>query len=255
MRKSLNRILAHPLTRGLDLNDPRLTELRKKLIRSKPFLLRIYQDWYRWIVSQLPLVSGEVVELGSGAGFLGESIPGLITSELFLCGGVSVVMDGQNLAFASGSLRAIVFTDVLHHLPNVRRFFHEAARCIQPGGRIIMVEPWVSPWSRWVYPRFHHERFDPEAKEWEFPTSGPLSGSNQALPWIVFNRDRTVFEREFPEWRIAEIHPGMPLRYLVSGGLTTRTLIPGWSYGFWGWLEKRMPASAMFIYISLDRLP
>jgi SAM-dependent methyltransferase len=253
MKQMLNWLLSHPLTRGLNLDDPRLTELRKKVIRRKPFLLRIYQDWYQWIASRLPVGDGKVVELGSGAGFLMETIPDLIASEIFLCPGLDLVMDGQNMAFASGSLRAVVFTDVLHHLPDAPLFFRETARCVRPGGRIIMIEPWVSQWSRWIYQHLHHERFDPEAVSWEFPTSGPLSGSNQALPWIIFVRDRARFEREFTEWRIDEIKPGIPLRYLVSGGLTTRSLMPAWSYGFWSWLEKWMPTSPMFASIVLER--
>jgi SAM-dependent methyltransferase len=194
-----------------------------------------------------------VLELGAGAGFLAEYIPGLVTSEVFFCRGVSVVADGQQMPFATASLRAIVFTDVLHHLPDVRLFFREAARCLRPGGRVIMIEPWVSAWSSFIYPRLHHERYDPSAPTWEFPSSGPLSGSNQALPWIIFSRDRELFAREFPEWDVCQVLPQMPLRYLVSGGLTTRNLAPAWSYGFWKWLEGGFGSSGMFAGIVLER--
>ena len=248
----LRNWLVHPLTRGFDLNDPRTTELRREVIRSKPFLKRIYRDWYAWIVSQLPSVEGSVVELGAGAGFLGEFIPELIPSELFLCSGAAAVLDGQQMPFATGSLRAVVFTDVLHHLPQARRFFSEAARCVRPGGRVIMVEPWVSGWSRFIYPRLHHERFDPTTTEWEFPSSGPLSGSNQALPWIIFKRDKEIFMREFPQWKIQALCPGMALRYLVSGGLATRSLMPGWSYGFWKQAERLTRLGGMFVFIVLE---
>ena len=248
----LRNWLAHPLTRGLDLNDPHTTELRREVIHSKPFLERIYREWYAWIASQLPAVEGNVLELGAGAGFLGEYIPGLITSEVFVCRGAAAVLDGQQMPFCAASLRAVVFTDVLHHLPEVRRFFKEAARCVRPGGRVIMVEPWVSGWSRFIYPRLHHERFDPEA-EWEFPTSGPISGSNQALPWIIFQRDREIFEREFPQWRILALRPGMALRYLVSGGLSTRSLMPAWTYSLWVQAERLSHLGGMFVFIVLER--
>jgi len=252
----LRNLLAHPLTRHLDLNDPRLTELRKEVIRSKPFLLKIYQDWYTWIAGCVPDGDGAVLELGSGAGFLDEFIPDLVTSELFFCRDITLVTDGQQLPFASASLRAIVFTDVLHHLPQVRLFFHEAARCLQPGGRVIMIEPWVSTWSRFIYPLLHHERFDPGAPTWEFRSSGPLSGSNQALPWIIFSRDRQQFASEFPEWHIRQVLPQMPLRYLLSGGLTTRTLSQrgaAWSYDFCKWLEGGFGSNGMFAGIVLER--
>ena len=62
---------------------------------------------------------------------------------------------------------------------------------------------WVTRWSRWIYGRFHHEPFDPQRADWEFPLSGPLSGANGALPWIIFQRDREQFEREWaPELHV-----------------------------------------------------
>jgi hypothetical protein len=57
--------LAHPLTRGMDIDDPRTTQLRKEIIRSKPFLRSIYQEWYRDIVAALPSGNDPVLELGS----------------------------------------------------------------------------------------------------------------------------------------------------------------------------------------------
>jgi hypothetical protein len=44
-----------------------------------------------------------------------------------------------------------------------------------------MIEPWVSNWSKRVYPKFHHEPLAFFTQLWEFSTSGPLSGYNQAL--------------------------------------------------------------------------
>src|SRR5439155_19313772 len=125
-----------------------------------------------------------------------------------------------------GSLRAIVMTDVFHHLPRSRDFFREATRIVRPGGVMAMIEPWVTPWSKLVYTRLHHEPFRPDATEWEFPSTGPLSGANGALPWIVFHRDRGVFQRDFPQWQIERVDPIMPLRYLLSGGVSMRSLVP-----------------------------
>jgi SAM-dependent methyltransferase len=185
----IRSLLAHRLTRALDIDDPRTTQLRREIIQEKSFLRQIYQEWYATIAGALPRSMGPVLELGSGAGFLKDFLPGLITSEIFYCPGVDVVLNGQDLPFAAGTLRGIVMTDVFHHLPHPRRFFTEAARCVRPGGVVAMIEPWVTPWSRLIYTRLHHEPFNPEANEWEFPTSGPLSGANGALPYILFDRD------------------------------------------------------------------
>lgn len=74
--------LTHPLTRGLDLDDPHTTCLRWQIIREKPFLRKIYEEWYKAIAWALPKSDGVIVELGSGGGFLSDFIPGLITSHV-----------------------------------------------------------------------------------------------------------------------------------------------------------------------------
>ena len=253
----LKEWLAHPLTRGMNIDDARTTEVRRRIIRQKPFLRKIYEEWYRAIVAVLPPIDGAVLELGSGAGFLDRFIFDLITSEILRCAGVRVVLDGCQLPFRDASLRAIVMTDVLHHVPQPRRLFADAARCVKPGGALIMTEPWVTTWSKLIYKRLHHEPFVPESQEWEFPPSGPLSSANGAMPWIIFQRDRAQFEGEFPEWRIETIRPIMPFRYLVSGGVSMRNLMPSWSFGLWRGLETALrPCTSrlgMFAFIRLLR--
>jgi SAM-dependent methyltransferase len=255
----LKRCLEHPLTRGLDVDDPATTRLRRRILENKPFLRRIYEEWYAAIERSLPSGGQPVLELGSGAGFLAEHVPGLIRSEVFLCGGgaVDAVLDGLALPLADRSLRAVAMTNVLHHLPHPRRFFAEAARCVVPGGVVSMIEPWNTPGSRWVYERLHHEPFLPAAPEWDPPAGGPLSGANGALPWILFARDREAFLREVPWWRIRSIEPMMPFRYLLSGGVSLRSLMPAWTHGLWRGVERaidpRGERLAMFAHIVLER--
>ena len=251
----LHRWLAHPLTRGMDIDDPHTTALRLQIIRSKPFLRKLYEEWYRDIATHFPS-DARVLELGSGAGFLKEFIPQLITSELFSTPGVERVIDAQAIAMAEASLDGIVMTDVLHHIPDCSSFFHEAARVIRPGGRVVMVEPWNTTWSRWVYQHLHHEPFEPDAREWRIPLSGPLSGANGALPWIIFQRDRALFEARHPQWRIVSILPIMPIAYLLSGGVSLRSFLPGWMYQPVRFLEQLCNEAswAMFAVITLKRL-
>lgn len=250
--------LEHPLTRGLPIDSPGTTILRRQVIAAKPFLRQIYEEWYDGIARRIPDTPGRVLELGAGPGFLQEHVPGVIRSEIFPCPGVAVALDGCSLPFAPGSLRAIVMTDVFHHIPDARRFLLEAGTVVREGGAIVMVEPWVTPWSRFVYANFHYEPFSPAAERWEFSSSGPLSGANGALPWIVFERDRALFEREFPQWRIQEITPCMPIRYLLSGGVSLRTFMPGWTFPAWRAAEMAlgplMGRLAMFATIVLRRI-
>lgn len=250
----LNRLLAHPLTRGLEVDDPRTTMLRRQIIREKPFLEAIYREWYLLLLARLS-TGGRLLELGSGAGFLRDMAPEVITSEVFPTPGVMLVADGQRMPFQTAGLDAIVMTDVFHHIPDVASFLAEGARCVRSGGRMLMIEPWLTPWAQWVYRNLHSEPFEPDAG-WTIPPSGPLSGANGALPWIVFARDRERFEREFPEWRLNAIEPLMPLAYLLSGGVSLRSLMPGWCYGLWRKLESGLDQHrwAMFALIELERI-
>jgi len=254
----LKSFLVHPLTKGLNLDTPELTYLRRQIIQKKKFLHRVYEAWYRSLIISIPEGNGAVLEIGAGAGFFKKILPDIITSECFYLFNIDLVLDASHLPFADGSLKAIAMTDVFHHLPKPRLFLLEALRCLRPGGIIVMVEPWVTSWSRFVYSKFHHEPFQPNAKQWEFKSTGPLSGANGALPWIVFCRDRKQFESEFPQLHIHSIEPMMPFSYLLSGGVSLISLQPQWTFGFWRFLEsllaRWMDNCAMFSKIVLVKI-
>jgi hypothetical protein len=54
MKNMMKSWLAYPLTRGLDIDDPKTTELRSEIIGKKKFLRKIYEEWYLIIASSLP---------------------------------------------------------------------------------------------------------------------------------------------------------------------------------------------------------
>ena len=255
--RRFKQALAEPRTRGLDIDDPNTTAARRNVVARKGFLRAVYEEWYEMIVASLPAGDGAVLEIGSGAGFLDRHIPDLITSEVFPCRDVALVLDARSLPFRDGGLRAIVMTDVFHHIGDPRAFLREAGRCIRPGGVMTMIEPWVTSWSTLIYRHLHHEPFEPAAKQWEFSGRGPLSDANGALPWIVLERDLDVFRSEFPEWRLRSKQLLMPFRYLLSGGMSQRSFMPVSTFGFWrafeASLKPMMGRLAMFASIVLVR--
>ncbi len=85
-----------------------------------------------------------------------------------------------------------------------------------------------------VYRTLHHEPFEPAAPHWQCAGEGPLSSANGALPWIMFARGRVT------EWQITAVESLMPFRYLLSGGVSLRSLAPSWGYGLCRWVEERM---------------
>jgi len=256
----LKRLLAHPLTRGLAPDDPRTTELRRVIIREKKFLRRIYAEWYGDLIAVIPAPAacpGLVLELGSGGGFLKELWPECITSETFPCQGVDMVLDARALPFADRSLRAILMVNVLHHIPNVAEFFRETERTLAPGGVAAMWEPWNTAWSGLIYKNLHSEPFEPEAAAWSFPASGPLSGANGALPWMVFERDQAEFAQNFPGLKLEKLRLDYPFSYLASGGVSLRSLAPESLFSLIRMLERGVSfwgkQLAMFAFIMLKR--
>jgi SAM-dependent methyltransferase len=129
------KILEHPLTRGLSVDDPRTTMLRHEIIQNKAFLRALYTEWYERIIRVLAQ-KNDVLELGSGAGFLQQYLPEVITSEVFETPGVKLIADACDLPLPDKSLDAIVMTDVFHHIPDVSLFISEAGRCVRPGGKL-----------------------------------------------------------------------------------------------------------------------
>ncbi len=214
-----------------DLDNPDNIYILRKIIRRKPFLYNLYTDFYRSLLDKIKTAppQGMVIELGSGAGFLKTLAPHVVTSDVLPYSGVDQVFSGLDIPFADQSVSAFLMIDVLHHIKDSRRFFQEMQRCLKPGGKIVMIEPANTAWSRFIYTNFHHEAFDIKG-DWGFEEGGPLSGANMAIPWIIFERDRPQFQQEFPQLHLCSLQTHTPFRYLCSGGLSFRQLLPSWMH-------------------------
>jgi SAM-dependent methyltransferase len=215
-----------------ELDDPsRAPEIRARIL-GKPSLKKLYEEFYAAYARCLARCprDGVALELGSGAGFAKEAVPDLVTSDILPYEGVDLVMDAMALPHSAASLRMIAMINVFHHIPDVSRFLREAERTLKPGGRILIVDQHPGWIGGPVYRYLHHEPFDPATPDWKFQTSGPLSGANGALAWIVFVRDRARFEREFPTLQLERYRPHTPLRYWLAGGLKRWSLLPGFAW-------------------------
>ena len=250
------KLFDNPQIKNLGIDSPQRAEVTKSIIQNKAFLKKIYLEWYHEIYARISTINGPILEIGTGGGFLKEIIPQIITSEVFYSSNINLVLNAINLPFKNNSIKSIILIDVFHHISQTNFFLKEVCRCLCPGGQIIMIEPWYTPWSNLIFSKLHHEPFNPKARDWSFSTTGPLSGANGALPWIVFQRDKTLFEKQFPDLFIKDIKLSMPLRYLLSGGISKRSLMPGWSFSFWCMLENifsfAINQTAMFALINLQ---
>ena len=243
------------------LDDPgRIVELRE-LLRRKRFLREIYEGVYRRFaegVRRCP-PGGLVVELGSGAGFIKDFIPEAKSTDILPYTGVDLVVDAAHMPFPDESLSAVCMINVFHHLPDVERFLLEAQRCLLPGGRVFMLDQHPGWLGAFIFKHLHHEPFDMNAADWSFASTGPLSGANGALAWIVFRRDLARLKERVPRLELVSYAPVLPLSYWLAGGLKSWTLVPGWASALPRLLDRLLlflsPEFGTYVEIELMKTP
>jgi SAM-dependent methyltransferase len=241
----------------IPLDVPERTLVHKEIILSKPFLKNLYLEWYGTFINEFnKLPPGKVVELGSGGGFLKELLPTIISSDIIPLPTNDITFSALNMPFEDGDISGLFMIDTFHHLPDATLFLTEANRVLKENGKLIMIEPANSIWGRFIFSNLHHEPFNTKGN-WEIPDSGPLSGANISLPWIVFIRDKAIFNKKFPKLEIEKITFHTPLRYLMSGGVSFKSLVPDISFSFFRGIDNFLVSLSkqlsMFMTIKIKK--
>lgn len=202
---------------------------RKSIIRY------LYRKWFE--VVQGELVIGATLEVGGGIGKFKEQAPNIVTMDICKTPWTDVVGDAQRLPIKSRSLANVVLFDVLHHLPRPNLFFTESERVLQPGGRIVLVEPYLSVFSYPVYRWLHREgasfTCDPFGES-PMCSDAPFD-SNQAVATMLFFRHKKQFAKAFPSLRVIRRQRLALLAYPLSGGFGGKALFP---YAVLRWLSN-----------------
>ncbi|MBX7043059.1 MAG: class I SAM-dependent methyltransferase [Ignavibacteria bacterium] len=201
----------------------------REVWKKKKILREIYEEWYRMIISDLSSAEGPTVELGAGGGNFKEYYPKALSADIEKRDWLDMSFDAHEMPFQDQSVANLVMIDVLHHLADPVRFLHEASRVLKTDGRLIMLEPYPSLFSRVVYKMFHPEPFiydidyfsyepDLEKHPWE---------SNQAIPYLLFYKRYERFKEEFgADFVILKKERLSFLVYPASGGFENRALFP-----------------------------
>lgn len=203
---------------------------------AKPVLRAIYGDYYARIAEWLR--AGVTVEIGAGSGNLRDALPGVVASDIVPSEFLDLVLDAQHLPFADGSISTVVGVDVLHHIEFPRLFLRDARRALEPGGRIVLVEPAITPVSWVVFKLGHPEpvnlRVDPLENGQPDPYRHPFD-SNQALPTLLAGRHRERVERE-AGLIFVNVERISLAAYPLSGGFRKWSLLPA------RWVEQVLRA-------------
>lgn len=220
-----------------NLDDPKATLAHRDIILQKPYLKQLYKDWYQLFISKTKdIKGGKHLEIGSGGGFYKDVFPEVVTTDILDLPNVDKIFSAEEIPYKDNELASIVMLNVFHHIPKPYLFLKEAERTLIKGGKIIMIEPANSLLGRFIYKKFHHEPFD-EKGEREIKPGNPLSNSNQALPYIYFERDKELFKKQFQNLKINSVRYHSPFSYVISGGVSRSSMLPFFMYKFVNFLE------------------
>ncbi|MBV8717947.1 MAG: methyltransferase domain-containing protein [Chloroflexi bacterium] len=240
----------------------RFEELRQGWERNEP-LRTLYAYWFAEIQDALsPVLPGTVVELGSGPAFVRQFMPWMRTSDIVRTPDHDYQIDATApWPFRDGSLDGLLLFDVLHHLSAPSIIFREATRALRRGGRLVMMEPYVSPLAYPFYRFLHVEGLDPTFEPFACEVAvdkDPFEG-NQSVPRLIFEDNAAHLAARFPFLRLIDRRLYSGLSYVATGGFGHLPLVPRFTWSILNGLDRRMPVKlqplvAFRMLVCLERL-
>jgi len=223
--------LTDPLLAEMDVDGMSRLNLHRIMLERKRMLRDVFTEFhhlFKKLDQQLFSGNGIEVELGAGISPMRDSYPNVLATDIVDAPHLDKVINAEAMDLADNSVRAIYGQNCFHHFPHPDAFFFELERVLIPGGGAILLEPYYGPFASFLFKRISRtEGFDKKSPSWETPDAGPMNGANQALSYIVFVRDRLELERKHPSLEIVhEQRIDNYLKYLLSGGLNFRQLLP-----------------------------
>lgn len=216
-------------------NDYKKLIKRRKTWRKKLILKKVYFEWYLKIKKYLK--KGKTLEIGSGIGNYEKFNKKIVTSDIIKAPWIDYCFPGEKIPFKKNSFNNIVLIDVFHHLKNPVKFLHEAYRVLKKNGRIIMVEPYPSPFSLIIYGKFHPEPFIMNIDYFKKADKN-LPIPNQAIPYLFFFEQFDKFKNIFgKKFKIIKREKFSFLLYPLSGGFQNKQLIPNFCVSIFKLIE------------------
>jgi SAM-dependent methyltransferase len=230
---SLLNLLLEPKLQGIDLQGFDRIALHAEILAQKPLIREVFKEFYDTSISLDRMyfddVAGSRIELGAGTSLFRKYYSDVISTDVQPAPHLDAVIDAQDMNLRDESVRAIFAINCFHHFADPCKFFDELLRVLKPGGGCVLIDPYFGLLSRILYKRlFSSEAYDCSARDWDYCADAKKSARpNQALTYLVFFRDRAKFDTLFPQLEIvhSRVLPNY-IRYLLSGGLNFRQVVP-----------------------------
>mgnify|MGYP000951185984 CR=1 FL=1 len=103
-----------------------------------------------------------------------------------------VKADICNLPFKDNQYDVILCNHVLEHIPDDTKAMQELYRVLKPGGRVIMVEPGITPISKLIYKMGHEE---PVIMGWDMNDPW-LNAMSHAVLILIYDKIGNKAEKE-----------------------------------------------------------
>lgn len=229
-----------------------MDEYKLQLFRQRENILnnsglRSYFSFLYEIVNQELEKFDSILEVGAGAAiseiFLKQRIVRtdiLPFNEFDVMGHCSM----ENLPFKESQFDAVLAFDSIHHSKKPSKAILELLRVTREGGKIILVEPFVSPLSYLPYKMFHHED-----TSWDFreKDSIELSSRNlnpemgdQGVSRFIINQLSNWRSTNFPELTVSITYLS-PFSFFATGGVSSPLKTPKIFVNFLIYIEKLIP--------------
>jgi SAM-dependent methyltransferase len=227
----LRELLIDPGVASIDVDSVDRIVKHRELLLRKRMIREVFFEIYALLRDAetrfFGAAKGRKIEIGSGSSLLKTVMPEVELTDLVPFEGLDRVVDAMNMPYEDGSLKTVFGIHCFHHLSDPYRFLSEIERVCSRGGGAILVDPYFGPVASLVFKQlFTNEHFDKSGPA-VVDRSGPMSDANQALSYVVFKREIDSFTRKFPNLELVSMEPiGNYLRYLVSGGVNFRQLLP-----------------------------
>ena len=139
------------------------------------------------------------------------------------------------VGLADGEAGNLVVFDCIHHLQRPLHFLRRASAALKSGGRLILCEPAITIWSRFIWTKFHHEPID---TDWDLfgldsrpPDPDPgHTFANGGIPEILFWKHRAKTLQLLSSLRLVEATKFGFFLGPATRGFSGSSLVP--SFGF-----------------------
>jgi len=235
------------------MNDKDYIELLKKQIinSQKPGIKRYLEYLYSLIEKEL--VGKQILEIGAGAGLSSNFIKdkNIVLTDILAWENEKVqgLVNASDLPFNDNHFDSVFSVDAIHHMEFPVKAISEACRVVRSGGRVVIIEPYVSFFSFLIYKLFHNEQ-----TTWNYRIASNGSGisalaseGEQATLQAILDQTEIINLIKKPvnkELRLSRIYLS-PVSFFATGGLSKPLPIPAGMIALILFIEKLVPAKIM----------